>query len=98
MADSLRNLQHAFLAALRGEATDLAWVGNADAARRVEVYRNAIGHNWLAAMTAVYPVCRAWVGPAFFNEAVRRHLAESPSTSGDASSACSASKPSRARP
>jgi uncharacterized protein len=83
MADALRTLQQSFLAALRDESTELAWVGHADAARRVAVYRNAVQHNWQAAMTAVYPVCRAWVGPAFFNEAVRRHLAECPSRSGD---------------
>lgn len=83
MSRRLVETQRAFLSALVGPADDLGWVGQPDAARRVAIYRNAVEHNWRAAMQSVYPVCEAWVGPAFFNEAVRRHLAQSPSVSGD---------------
>lgn len=86
MSERLHTLQKSFLAGMQGDEAvhgAVATTDPVDAARRVAIYRSSVEHNWRAAMAAVYPVCEAWVGAAFFNEAARQHLAEQPSASGD---------------
>lgn len=86
MTEALRTLQQRFLAGMQGNDGVQAHIHSpdtTDAERRFAIYRSSVQHNWRAAMGSIYPVCQAWVGEAFFNEAVRQHLAASPSTSGD---------------
>lgn len=84
----LAALQRDFLAALRGETSNIAAKIREqgrppDSATRLGVYRNAVRSNQRGALAAAFPVVAQLVGTAFFNEAADRCLAAQPSTSGD---------------
>lgn len=84
----LAALQRDFLAAMRGESSELARHvcerGHPPlAATRIAVYRNAVRANQRGALAAAFPVVEQMVGTAFFNEAADRNLAAHPSGSGD---------------
>lgn len=61
----------------------VALIANADAARRLAIYRNNITGNALGALRAIYPVTRKIVGTEFFDALARRYCEAHPSTRGD---------------
>src|SRR3974390_531564 len=53
------------------------------AQRRLQIYRNNLFENRIAALAAVYPVVARLVGPDFFRCAARAYIQISPFRSGD---------------
>ncbi len=89
---SLRELQSAFAAGLRGTddraCPPLDWAGNGgaaaiDAASRLGVYRNNTRYFFRTALERTYPVLRHRVGDEYFRQLAHEYRADHPSTHGD---------------
>lgn len=84
---ALRDLQFAFRdALLHGDTGAMVLSVRASGvapARRVDVYRNNVFHNYSEALRAVYPVVERLVGQAFFAGAAREYILAHSSVSGD---------------
>src|SRR5581483_6355026 len=84
---SLAELQTAFADAVFGAPRSFVeLIGSAhrdDAAKRFEIYRNAIRSNYRDTLVAIYPVVQRLVGNACFAQLCVRYVRSHPSTSGD---------------
>lgn len=84
---ALHELQFAFADALvHRDADALASVVAGDGvspARRIDVYRSNLFHNYSEALRAVYPVVERLVGEDFFAATARKYIVAHRSTSGD---------------
>lgn len=58
-------------------------IADADATRRLAIYRNNIASNAAGALRSIYPVIRKIVGTEFFDALARRYCEAHPSVSGD---------------
>jgi len=83
---SLPELQRQFAAAVLADppaTPPFALAGDANAAERIGIYRNAILANYRSALRQSYPVVLRLVGAPFFDAAVDAFVRAHPSTSGD---------------
>lgn len=84
---ALRELQRAFRDSLvlghSMAALSVVVGAGVSPARRIDVYRNNVFHNYTEALRAVYPVVERLVGEAFFAGAARKYIVAYPSASGD---------------
>jgi hypothetical protein len=83
---SLPELQRQFAATVfaePGTAPTFVLAGDANAAERMDIYRNAVFANYRSALRQSYPVVLRLVGGPFFDAAVDAFVRAHPSTSGD---------------
>ena len=76
---SLRELQGSFAAALRDPAATCA----VRPAARLDIYRNTVRHNFIAALELGFPVLRKRVGDDYFAQLAFHYRQRFPSRSGD---------------
>jgi hypothetical protein len=76
---SLRELQRSFAAALRDPAATCA----VRPAARLDIYRNNVRHNFIAALELGFPVLRKRVGDDYFAQLAFHYRQRFPSRSGD---------------
>ena len=82
----LRDIQTRVGAALVNPNSDddaVGLIADADAIRRLAIYRNNIASNAAGALRSIYPVIRKIVGTEFFDALARRYCEAHPSVSGD---------------
>lgn len=85
---TLRELQIAFVAALRDPAETAALLPHidgckADPAARIRIHRRTMYGALVGALSSAFPVCRRVLGAPFFDAMARRYLARTPSRTSD---------------
>lgn len=83
---SLRELQHAFAAAMSGGKSfrvRAEMVPDRMARRSLALYRRLIRNNYVHTLKITYPVLHRFVGDSYFHTLARGYIRRYPSTSGD---------------
>jgi len=79
---SLREIQHAFAAAVFGDDNAVSGLLETHE-RRFKVYRTSVLENFRQALAAIFPVTCRLVGEKFFSQTAMQFIHQHPSTSGD---------------